>query len=423
MKDMKKILTVLLITVVSASSLFAATDNTYSLTAQPFTKTSARMEAMGGAGIAVKSNQDSLFVNPASLGAKGLVWDIPSVAVTFYNPYEVNEKTRIFDDFVNGRLTDNLNDSSYLQQLGLDLASIYGKTGLGKVAKVDVGLGVKWGRFATSTDIQVNLLTSVPVNGYASDLSIIPQVDIVQSLGVGFRFFRNSSINFDVGVAARLNIRAYLEAINANTVLKSLNSGSFDFESLVGSKTLYIGYAIPVDIGLNVNFPFGFTFATVARNINGNFNYTVTEPLKNIYSNSDYLGTAKSVFANGTVFPVSVPWSLDLGLGWTPDLGSWEWLADFTLAADFTDTVGFFSDELTGSGFWSRLKLGAEVELFKLFEFRAGINSGYLTVGGGLNMFNILHMEVSYYTTEFGANVGDKPLDALTIRFNTFWER
>ena len=69
------------------------------------------------------------------------------------------------------------------------------------------------------------------------------------------------------------------------------------------------------------------------------------------------------------------------------------------------------------------MRAGLEVELFKLLELRAGLNGGYVSIGAGLNVLNIIHLEASYYRLEFGEKLLDKPVDALTVRMNLFWER
>ena len=73
MKSLKKIITLTLIMVIALSTVFASNltpdiDVSYNMVDRPYSKTSARMLSMGGAGIAVRSNQDALYVNPASLG-------------------------------------------------------------------------------------------------------------------------------------------------------------------------------------------------------------------------------------------------------------------------------------------------------------------------------------------------------------------
>ena len=113
--------------------------------------------------------------------------------------------------------------------------------------------------------------------------------------------------------------------------------------------------------------------------------------------------------------------NLALGVGWAPDLGGWEWLADPTVAIDFVDLIGLF-DDFSLNSFLARLKMGAEIKLFKVLELRGGLNGGYVSLGLGVDLFKVIHLEASYYWSEFGENLGDKDVDAFTIRANIFWE-
>ena len=264
MKSLKKIIAVTLLIVVSVSSAFAAepftpsTDVVYKLVANPYSKTSARILAMGGAGIALRSNQDALYVNPASLGEKGLVWNVPNVAITLYNAR----------DFVATGIIENA--SSIQENVGKyaeTVLGIFGKAGYNNVMTFDAGVGAKFGRFAISLDTQVNMLTYTPATS-ALDVSIVPQVDAVLSAGLGFRFFRNSPVNFDIGAVARFDLRGYYEKVDANYVLNNINNMDQILKTLQEDKPVMFAYAIPVDLGFNLNLPVGFTFSAVARNIN-----------------------------------------------------------------------------------------------------------------------------------------------------------
>ena len=113
--------------------------------------------------------------------------------------------------------------------------------------------------------------------------------------------------------------------------------------------------------------------------------------------------------------------SLDIGFGWKPKFGL-SWLADPNIAIDFVDTIGFFNSASL-SNVLVHLRAGIELQLLSVFELRAGLNQGYVSLGLGVNVMNVIHLEASYYRLEFGKNVGDKPIDALTIRANLFWER
>ena len=90
------------------------------------------------------------------------------------------------------------------------------------------------------------------------------------------------------------------------------------------------------------------------------------------------------------------------------------------MAVDVVDLVGLFGD-FSMTNFLARLKLGAELELLNFIELRAGLNGGYTSVGVGFNIL-IFHVEASYYWNEFGNVLGEKDVDALTLRFNLLWE-
>lgn len=409
MKSLKKIITLTLIMVIALSTVFAAssptpdTDVAYNMVDRPYKKTSARMLSMGGAGIAVRSNQDALYVNPASLGEKGLVWNVPNVAVTIYNAR----------DLIASGIIDNYeNISSDPGKYAETILSIFGKAGNNKIATVDSGVGVKWGRLAFGVDTQVNLLTYTPSTS-AIDVAVIPQVDVVLSTGLGLRFMRDSKINFDIGAAVRLNARSYYEKLDANYVLSNLNSMDKIFTQLQEKQALVFLYSMPVDIGFNLNLPAGVTFSTVARNINGSFKGDVTT-LKEISSEAAELIKSDKI-------KLESPMSVDVGFGWKPNWGL-SWLANPNIAVDVVDVISLTKGFST-TNLLAHMRAGIEVEILKLLELRAGINQGYVSIGAGFNLMNIIHLEASYYRLEFGEKLLDKPVDALTIRMNLFWER
>ena len=405
----KKVLIAILVMAISMSSIFAvdsmlpSDDVTYNMVTNRYSKTSARILSMGGAGIAVRSNQDALYVKPASLGEKGIVWNVPNVAITLYNTRDLIA-TGIVDNYKNikddmGKYTDAL-------------INILGKAGNNKIATTDAGVGAKLGRFAFAVDTQFNLNTYTPSTSVV-DIAVVPQIDVVTSLGFGYRFFKNNPVNFDLGIAARLDLRAYYEKVDVNTIMGAVNDSSTFVKSLNETTPIMIGYAIPIDLGANLNVPGGVTFSAVLRNLNGNFSFSQYASLKNANNN------AKDTVKNN--LKIESPMSLDIGFGWKPKFGL-SWLADPNIAIDFVDTIGFFNSASL-SNVLVHLRAGIELQLLSVFELRAGLNQGYVSLGLGVNVMNVIHLEASYYRLEFGKNVGDKPIDALTIRANLFWER
>lgn len=427
---MKKVLVTLLIVLVSATSVFAVDfnyqDAAYlSAMGAPFTKTSARVAAMGGAGLAVFNNQDSLYLNPASLGGKGLVFNLPNAAFTLYNIKTGYVDSGIFDQLLDdpGKFTDT--DFLMDNVLG-GVLDMLGTAGRNRVATVDAGIGFKAGRFALGIDTQVNLNTYLPVGSGTTDIQLVPQVDVAATAGLGFRFFRDNAINFDVGVSAQLNIRAFMQAFDAQTLISAFTNSEDDsniLDSVLGGQPVAIGWALPLSFGINVNFPFGFTISSTLSNVHlikGGYNYVVQENYEAF--TDDPLHAILSPFTEDTQFTVKSGMMLNLGFGWSPDLGGFEWIIDPTVAIDLVDINGLVKDWST-TNLLARVRAGVELQLFKAFELRAGLNGGYVSVGAGVNLFNVIHLEASYYWNEFGDVLGEKDVDALTIRMNIGWER
>ena len=59
----------------------------------------------------------------------------------------------------------------------------------------------------------------------------------------------------------------------------------------------------------------------------------------------------------------------------------------------------------------------ASVRLLSLLDVRYGINKGYQSIGVGFDLL-VFHIDANYYTFEYGASLGDKPIDALSLRFS-----
>lgn len=410
---MKKILTILILALLIISPILA--DPTYSpakavaykALSAPYTKTSARVEAMGGAGIAGFNNPDALYINPASLANKGFVLNLPSVAFTIYDFKELVD-TGLMDEIAQN--TDRLNDGNYIASLTTKLLPVYGGKMRDKIIGFDAGIGTKLGLLALAIDTKLGVLTYTP--GGASSLEAIPQFDIVASAGLGFRVFDTGFISMDLGVAARVNLRIYSASLKAQDIIDE----SGDIATMINNKPIMTGYALPLDIGVNLNLPLGFTISAVAKNLHGAFTMYS-------YANADAFKESqfKELIQGDGTWKFDTDPSYNLGLGWNPDFGKLNQLVKLSLACDVIGIDKVFKDFKT-ENLYTSSKIGAEVKLLNLVELRAGLNQGYKTVGLGFNLFRIIHLEASYYWTELGDALGDNPVDAFTIRFNILWE-
>ena len=66
-------------------------------------------------------------------------------------------------------------------------------------------------------------------------------------------------------------------------------------------------------------------------------------------------------------------------------------------------------------------KIGAEFSLFNFLKVRGGLNSGYFTLGGTVNL-GFITIDAAYFWEELGVVAGEKGLDGLSIRFNIGWD-
>lgn len=77
-----------------------------------------------------------------------------------------------------------------------------------------------------------------------------------------------------------------------------------------------------------------------------------------------------------------IPINARAGIAWKPDISLWGLFEDPLLAFDVDDL--FFQQN---RNFWMKVHAGAEFKmLFKILHFRMGINQGYFTYGGGLDL-------------------------------------
>ena len=373
----------------------------YGMATKPFSATSAKYEAMGRAGVALHSDKDAIHVNPANIATDTWSWHIPAASVTIYNVRDIL-KSQIVQDAVEGNMKEDM--TGYAP----DLVGIYGKAGYGEIAKIDARIGFKAPHFELSSDTQINLFTYVPLEN-KMEMSVIPQVDDVTSLGIGMRLY-GGNVSLDLGVTGRFALRAYYSKIDLNTFL---NGDEDLMTKLMESNPVVVGYAIPFDVGATLNLPFGFSTGMVYRNINGNY--------KTMYAESLEALQAKEVVKDA--FKLEVPATLDVGVAWAPKMGAWGWIAEPQVAVDVKDVIKVAKSGFDKETLLKSLHAGVELQVLKLAEVRAGLDGGYVTLGAGLDLLHLIHVEAAYGRQLFELGAGEKAVDAFTIRMNIIWER
>lgn len=413
---MKKIALVILIAVFSIVSVFAVPAEllspTYSAVAKPYTPMSARMLGMGSAGIAIPGRSDAFFINPAALGAGHFELSLPYFQMTLYHPYDFMGKDEdgksLLSNIIDG--VKDTNDSDALAGAASDLLGIV-KSGYGKIFDVDTGVSFTAKGFAFGVFANASMHTFASTGGL--DAQLIAETNAVAVLGFGHRFELPMDFSLDVGATVRFNYIGYSEAIGKDKLLDMMGDGSksFDLNTALEGVRIMAGWSLPIDVGINLNMPYGFSFGIVARNLNGNYHMAI----------HDYDSLQTDPFGNKEGvkrFTLGSDFSLDTGIAW-----QWDnvWFRP-TIAIDIVDWVGMCTEPVGFRTFLTHLNIGAEIRLLSFLDLRAGISQGYLSIGAGLDLWAI-KVDMAYYWKEFGETAGDYGLDGFTVRFNIGFDK
>jgi len=417
MKFTKITLVVLLLAIMVTplmGALYSPDKDGYKLAGEPFIGTSVRLQGMGGAGLGVKGYHDSFNFNPANLAGSGFKLSLPSVTVTAHNVQAILASGAI-DGFEDG-------SEEGMAQGALDLLGTIEK-GYGDLLTTDLSTTFTLGGFGLSVQAQERLMT-YNSKGKLTQSRLIAQMTTAATLGFGMNIKAVPNVlDIDVGVSAQAVYKVYTKAVGATDVLKMFDpdSGLDPEEFLFGGIPLMAGWAIPISIGANFNFPFGLRLSAVARNINGNYTMatyaSVNDWAEEILSTRFGDVATDDPSLSESEWSIEVPWSMDFGFTWAPTfLGN---LLQPTVAIDVVDVMamgGKKGDDLTRA-FFEQTRLGASVRVLSLLDFRYGINMGYQSIGVGFDLL-VFHIDAAYYTREYGKSIGKKPIDAFSLRFS-----
>lgn len=415
-----KVFTLVLLILVLVAPLFAVDDYkptnvVYKQAAEPFIGTSVRTLGMGGAGLGVSGYHDSFLYNPANLAKAGFKFSFPSITVTAFNPKAILESGAI-EEFEKG--TDEGMASGAQKFLGTI------KKDYGDLITTDLSTTVALGSLGLSLQVQERMMTYKP----GADLTatnLIAQITTAATLGFGFRIDLAESMSIDLGISAQAIYKAYLQAQSASTITSMVSDENSDpAKKFMNETPLVAGYALPLSAGVNLNLPAGLIVSAVAKNFNGNYTMNTYDSVNDWAEETLGQRLTEEADDDATTAPIEpewtivVPWRLDAGLTWAPNIGS---LLRPIIAVDVVDVMamsGKTGDALTRA-FFEQTRLGASVRLLSLFDFRYGLNKGYQSVGVGFDLL-VFHIDAAYYIQEYGPSIGDKPIDALSLRFSLF---
>lgn len=376
-----------------------------------FVPTSTRIEGMGGAGLATSTGLDSLYMNPANLANGGFSMYLPAISLTVFNAKGILD-SEIIQDLADGVEPDASMGGRLLDTIVVDK---------GDVLTTDIALGFTGKNFGLGLHVQEQIHNI----DTGTDANFILEMNAAASIGLGLNInFIPNILSIDVGATVRPTYKAFTQKIGAVGIINTALDDNVDFlQTFLEDNALSAGYAIPVDVGVNVNLPVGLSLSGVMRNINGSYtmrNYDeagtwVNEMLEFFSQETIYTGSNSPSSAETTIV---VPVSYDIGFGWTPHLGGLSGFLQPSIAIDLVDVEGLIEEmENDEQAIWNHLRAGAEVKLLSAIDIRAGINKGYMSVGAGFDLL-IFHVDAAYYWRETGVNIGDSPMDALSLRFN-----
>lgn len=421
---MKKIILIFMLLAVAAS-VFAGEDVVrYDNIDFTFVPASARYEGMGASGTASSSRLDSFFRNPAVLAGSGFSISIPSASVTVFN-INRNLKDENIKADIEAINKDEADTSTYTDLLQRYIANL--GTGHNLVTQIDVSTAVKAWHIGLGTDLQVRIHSLSNGSASLANMTLIPEVNISETVALGLNIIDTDHFTFSVGGSAHLVVKQYYKGIAANTVLAMMDDENPDIQRmLIWDTPIMDGFAIPCDLGVTMKLGKSFSLSASATNLNGTYH------MKSYTSEGDYC-IANNIIPElpmpedhetkeSVAFEIETPWELNFGLALAPQ---WKVIRP-VISADLVDMAGMVRSisegEFRSEDLLLHLNAGAEIGILDIVKVRAGINRGYMSVGLGLNIF-IAQMDVAYGWREMGAQIGDKPVDALTVRFNLGYDR
>lgn len=370
---MKKKILLLAIFIAVTLSLSAQSAFTYQ---EGFGWNSPKVMAMGGAAVANVEGFDSFQTNPAGFRTDEGEFSIVINADMAANPFDLfSGLTSTSFDYMAFFVDQMVNNGL---GAGADLQIAYAGKGLG------IGLFI-------NTDLMFPQVSN-PLTASGTVIA-----DGILVAGYTWRIYlsENKEFTLDLGFDVRGGIRYALD-VGFSDVF-SIVGGGFNLNSL----TMLAGWSISGDLGAKLSYK-SLNVGLALRDFpNTYYNYT-EGPMMTALA---FGGTAPSV-------QYVTPMSLDVGVGWDPDLGDIEWLIDFNaeLAFDIPILFGVGGDQLNGwqkQSFWAHTHLGLEATLLTVLDIRAGLNSGYITAGFGLDIY-IGEINFAIYSQENGRRAGQE---------------
>ena len=419
---MKKIITIALVLVVSISMVFAADafddfkadlkkneDKGFAESLEGYKPSNPQSMGMGGAGLAINDSLDSLFSNPSILGQGKVRFSIPSVTITVNHVYDLlkkGEDGKSSLDKVQTATKEGITDN--ISELVPVISSLIG-TGKSKIASAEASVGM----IANVFGLAMNVNDTVR----SFDGTVFDDLKISAVMGLGFGF-GSEDVRFNIGFSGKLNVNAFSKRISVSDAI------SFN-EDTINQLPFAIGYGFPFDAGLTFKYHSLKATATLT-DIDlfglGEYKYDmilVEDVTKKLNTIDAISGEATKIREN-SVYQFTPKMKLNAGIAFDTESST-----GIKLALDVVDILSI--PDALDAGYSTKgvilghTKIGAEFSLFNFLKVRGGLNSGYFTLGGTVNL-GFITIDAAYFWEELGVVAGEKGLDGLSIRFNIGWD-
>ena len=410
---MKRFLFVLVLIAVVSTFVFAEEEPavTYDDIDFSFSPTITWYDAMGQSGLALPERLDSFFTNPAAIQGKGFRLDSPSFSMTFYNLEKLvsdPEAVDIFNKMIKGEASDD-EKTRYAVKILDNLGS-----GHNIATKFDLGISARIGFVGFGANVQLKL-HSLNSGSNITSQTLIPELNLAQTIGFGYRILDTDVLSLSAGASVHGVFKTYFKGISGGKLISVFSGGEDAGKTLVWDTPIMGGWALPFDLGVTLGlFNDTLSIAATANNINGIYHmksYTGIGYMMNKEAPEDAPEKKDSV-----AFEVRTPWSLNFGVAFAPKIGFFKPVVTFDFIDMFELCKSFGSEYFRASDILLHMNFGAEIGLTDFIQLRAGVNRGFVSIGTGI-WLKFAQIDVSYGWQEFGKELGDKPVDALTIRF------
>ena len=357
----------------------------------PFSPVSPAVMGRGGSAISTVGGFDSFFYNPAGLSIGKGGFTVSSTSWMYSRPdLLISQAFQLAVGTSNPTATFNF------------LSSQVTTGGFGAGSAMSIGY-IQGGLGFGAAFIIDSMLYGQTILGCTGDITAT--LGFMGGLSVPFDL---AGIRFHAGGDVRPMIRVHglIPNSSAVTLINAIANGG-DIPGALSSIPAVYGSAIGLDLGL-IGEVSWFSFGLSIRDFGGTtFSYSQSSfgSVTGTLSGQGRLPVGSSVSDT-----YSIPMDIGVGGAFHPDLGKVRYFVDPLLSLDLRNLNG----ALTGSSlFWTCIHLGAELKVFNLLVFRAGMNQGYLTAGAGLQL-PFLDISMAVFTQELGQHLGDRPNACIT---------